>query len=265
MHICAYARPCSSGLFDDVSDWTRDNILMKERVIPTPITLHKRMLSELSDSSTSSSLETKSAGYAFITIQDKYTVISELGRGMEAIAYLARSRRSGDHVVVREFFTPLPRYAGGEDEDTSAEIQVVRELNEYVDEHLDDDENVDFVVVNYHQGETLQAIFDTRTLSSETLVWYFKGGLRALYRLHKKGITHGEPTPGNLVVNEATGEFHWIDFGMARLFASPDDKLFEVEDYARFFVTILDLSPHLRRKDFDAFIAYLMKQGLINL
>ena len=76
-------------------------------------------------------------------------------------------------------------------------------------------DGVDYLVMEYLEGETLAARLTKGPLPTEQVLRYATEIADALDKAHRKGITHRDLKPGNIMVTKAGTKL--LDFGLAKL------------------------------------------------
>ncbi len=76
-------------------------------------------------------------------------------------------------------------------------------------------DGTDFLVMEYLEGETLAARLTKGPLPTELVLRYATEIADALDRAHRKGITHRDLKPGNIMITKAGTKL--LDFGLAKL------------------------------------------------
>ena len=76
-------------------------------------------------------------------------------------------------------------------------------------------DGIDFLVMEYLEGETLAARLTKGPLPTEQVLRYATEIADALDKAHRKGITHRDLKPGNIMITKAGTKL--LDFGLAKL------------------------------------------------
>ncbi len=80
---------------------------------------------------------------------------------------------------------------------------------------------LDFIVMEYVEGQPLGRILHGRPLPSEKIADWGQQVAEGLARAHRKGLIHRDLKPANIMVT-TDGEVKIVDFGLATLFSRPD-------------------------------------------
>ena len=78
--------------------------------------------------------------------------------------------------------------------------------------------NLDFIVMEYVEGQPLSRILHGRPLPPEKVAALGEQVARALSRTHRKGLLHRDLKPANILVT-SEGEVKVVDFGLATLYS----------------------------------------------
>jgi serine/threonine-protein kinase len=147
-----------------------------------------------------------------------YTITEQLGEGGMGIVYKARDRRLNRMVVVKTL-RPDKVEDGEKKKRFVQEAQAASALNHpnIVTIHdIATVENIEFIVMEYVQGRSLDCIIPDTGLDLETTLKYGIQIASALEAAHTSGIVHRDLKPGNVMVT--TSELvKLLDFGLAKL------------------------------------------------
>ena len=165
-------------------------------------------------------------GWIGRSLQDRYRIESELGRGGMGIVYLAHDERLGRRVVVK---VPLPELLN--DRDVRARfLREVEELARHEHPHIvrildfGELDGYPYAVVEYVAGGSLEDRLRAaggRQTPHEILAWLPQVAA-ALDSMHAQGALHRDVKPGNILFGES-GHAYLADFGIATAMASADD------------------------------------------
>jgi TolB-like protein/predicted Ser/Thr protein kinase/Flp pilus assembly protein TadD len=83
------------------------------------------------------------------------------------------------------------------------------------------DGDLDFIVMEYVEGQPLNELLQGKPLAFETVADWGLQVAQGLARAHRKGLIHRDLKPANILVT-SEGELKIVDFGLARFFPRPD-------------------------------------------
>jgi serine/threonine protein kinase len=153
------------------------------------------------------------------TIQGRWTIGRELGRGGYSVVYLARDRALDTEVAVK-LLVPPPAAAKVARERMRREVQVVRGLShENIVAVYDfvEDGAWSFIIMEYVAGPDLHVrVRERGPLSGEQAVRLGRDIAAALGTAHRHGILHRDVKPQNVLL-DPDGRYRLTDFGSARL------------------------------------------------
>jgi serine/threonine protein kinase len=153
-----------------------------------------------------------------------YRIIEQIGAGGMGVVYRARDERLERDVALKV----LP--AGLLDDETARgrfrkEAQALAKLNH---PHIgtvydfDTQDGVDFLVMEYIAGTTLDGKLVSSTLTEREVLILGAQIALALEEAHERGVVHRDLKPSNIMVNQK-GRAKVLDFGLARLFSPKSD------------------------------------------
>jgi serine/threonine protein kinase/Tol biopolymer transport system component len=156
------------------------------------------------------------------TVLDHYKIVRRLGRGGMGVVYEAEDRKLGRVVAIkllpeatRQDPAALERF-WREARTASAlnhpGICTIYELNESGDQP--------FIVMELLQGESLDKLYDRRSMPYPKLLDFGVQVADALDAAHRKGILHRDIKPGNIFLSPS-GQAKILDFGLAKLEERP--------------------------------------------
>ncbi len=159
-----------------------------------------------------------------------YEILSAIGAGGMGEVYKARDTRLDRTVAIKVLPTHLADRAELR-ERFEREAKTIASLNHphictlYDTGHQDD---VDFLVMEYIEGETLAQRLQRGALPIQQVLQYAIETADALDKAHRKGITHRDLKPGNIMLTKSGTKL--LDFGLAKLKqeaapATPDSQL----------------------------------------
>src|SRR6202162_3398313 len=146
-----------------------------------------------------------------------YEILSAIGAGGMGEVYKARDTRLDRTVAIKV----LPTHLAGRAElreRFEREAKTIASLNHphictlYDTGHQDE---VDFLVMEYIEGETLAQRIMKGALPIQQVLQYAIEIADALDKAHRKGITHRDLKPGNVMLTKSGTKL--LDFGLAKL------------------------------------------------
>ena len=146
-----------------------------------------------------------------------FEILSAIGAGGMGEVYRARDTRLDRIVAIKVLPTHLADQAELRDR-FEREARTIASLNHphictlYDTGHQDD---IDFLVMEYIEGETLAQRLQKGSLPIQQVLQYAIEIADALDKAHRKGITHRDLKPGNIMLTKAGTKL--LDFGLAKL------------------------------------------------
>ncbi len=146
-----------------------------------------------------------------------YEIVSPLGAGGMGEVYRARDTRLDRTVAIKV----LPSHLSADPERRQRferEARAVSSLNHPHICTLHDighQEGIDFLVMEYLEGETLDHRLTKGPLPAEQVLRYGVEIADALYKAHRQGIIHRDLKPGNIMLTKSGAKL--LDFGLAKL------------------------------------------------
>jgi Tol biopolymer transport system component/predicted Ser/Thr protein kinase len=146
-----------------------------------------------------------------------YEILSTIGAGGMGEVYKARDTRLDRIVAIKV----LPAHLAGRAElreRFDREAKAIASLNHphictlYDTGHQDE---IDFLVMEYLEGETLAQRLLKGPLPLEQVLQYAIEIADALDKAHRKGVTHRDLKPGNIMITKSGTKL--LDFGLAKL------------------------------------------------
>ncbi|XP_010279422.1 PREDICTED: cyclin-dependent kinase D-1-like isoform X2 [Nelumbo nucifera] len=168
-------------------------------------------------------------------VADRYLKREILGEGTYGVVYKAIDTKTGQTVAIKKI--RLGKYKEGVNFTALREIKLLKELK--------DPNIIELIDAFPHKGnlhlvfefmETdLEAVIRDRNivLSPADIKSYLQMTLKGLAYCHKKWVLHRDMKPNNLLIG-ADGKLKLADFGLARIFGSPDRK-FTHQVFARWY------------------------------
>ncbi|XP_065851006.1 cyclin-dependent kinase D-3 [Euphorbia lathyris] len=168
-------------------------------------------------------------------VADRYLKREILGEGTYGVVYKAIDTKTGQVVAIKKI--RLGKQKEGVNFTALREIKLLKELH--------DPNIIELVDAFPHKGnlhlvfefmETdLEAVIRDRNifLSPADIKSYFQMTLKGLAFCHRKWVLHRDMKPNNLLIS-SNGQLKLGDFGLARIFGSPDRK-FTHQVFARWY------------------------------
>ena len=162
-----------------------------------------------------------------------YRLVELIGRGGMGAVYLAE--RADEQFEKQVALKLLPIGVGGEVAQRRflAERQILARLvHPHIARLLDGgitDDGTPYFVMDYVEGEPIDAYCDDRRLSLEQRIALFIDVAEAVEYAHRNLVVHRDIKPGNILV-ESSGDVKLLDFGVAKLLVpdADDDPLTRV-------------------------------------
>src|ERR1700676_2099374 len=149
-----------------------------------------------------------------------YRIESLLGKGGMGEVYSARDTRLQRTVAIKV----LPAHLSSNPElrarfeQEAKSISALQHPNICVVHDIGSQDGVDFMVMEYVAGQTLDKLIPAGGLATDQAVRYATQVADALARAHAAGIVHRDLKPTNIMVDES-GLVKVLDFGLAKLSA----------------------------------------------
>jgi len=151
-----------------------------------------------------------------ISVEDRYVLIEELGRGGMGIVYKAEEKPLNRLVAIKV----LPPYLA---DDAMNRVRFFREAeivanlhHPHIVEIFETNQKENFIVMEYIQGGTLGTWINQDKGNTPQLLTFIGQILDALHTVHEQGIIHRDLKPDNiLIAGEATAKL--TDFGIAHI------------------------------------------------
>ena len=146
-----------------------------------------------------------------------YEILSAIGAGGMGEVYKARDTRLDRIVAIKVLPAHLADRAELR-ERFDREAKTIASLNHphictlYDTGHQDD---IDFLVMEYLEGETLAQRLQKGALPIQQVLQYAIEISDALDKAHRKGVTHRDLKPGNIMLTKSGTKL--LDFGLAKL------------------------------------------------
>ena len=145
-----------------------------------------------------------------------YEILSPLGAGGIGEVYKARDTRLDRFVAIKI----LPEALAADPEFRERFDREARAVAALSHPHIcplfdiGQQDGVDFLVMEYLEGETLAARLNKGALPLDQALQYAIEIADALDKAHRKGITHRDLKPGNVMVTKSGTKL--LDFGLAK-------------------------------------------------
>src|ERR1022692_596130 len=146
-----------------------------------------------------------------------YEVLSAIGAGGMGEVYKARDTRLDRIVAIKVLPTHLADRSELR-ERFEREAKTIASLNHphiCVLHDIGQQDGIDYLVMEYLEGETLAQRLVKGPLPLEQVLQYSIEIADALDKAHRKGITHRDLKPGNIMLTKAGTKL--LDFGLAKL------------------------------------------------
>jgi len=146
-----------------------------------------------------------------------FEILSSIGAGGMGEVYRARDTRLDRIVAIKVLPTHLADRSELR-ERFDREAKTVASLNHPHICTLHDighQDGIDYLVMEYVEGETLAQRLQKGALPLEQVLQYAIEISDALYKAHRKGVTHRDLKPGNIMLTKTGTKL--LDFGLAKL------------------------------------------------
>lgn len=164
-------------------------------------------------------------------VANKYQRGDKLGEGTYANVYRGNLTADPSNLVAIKRFKVIKDYKGGINVDTIREIKFMQELRHenivlLYDVFAEVDNTLN-AVIEFADGGTLEDLIHDKANvhygQADTKAWMGML-LRAVYFCHRNFVLHRDIKPGNLLL-AADGTLKLADFGLARSFSEPRDRM----------------------------------------
>ncbi|KAK4256571.1 hypothetical protein QN277_006277 [Acacia crassicarpa] len=168
-------------------------------------------------------------------VADRYLKREVLGEGTYGVVYKAIDTQTGQTVAIKKI--RLGKQKEGINFTALREIKILKELNHpNIIELIDAFPHKGNLHLVFEFMETdLEAVIRDRNifLSPADIKSYLQMTLQGLAYCHKKWVLHRDMKPNNLLIGP-NGQLKLADFGLARIFGSPDRR-FTHQVFARWY------------------------------
>ncbi|GAK51688.1 protein kinase [Candidatus Moduliflexus flocculans] len=151
-----------------------------------------------------------------ITVEERYTLLAEIGRGGMGIVYKAEDAQQHREVAIKVL---PPNLAESEEHRTRffREAQIIANLRHpHIVSILEINPFQHFIVMEYLSGGTLKQWKQRQNAGGMAALPLLLPILDALHTVHQSGIVHRDLKPENLLLS-AAGELKLTDFGIAHI------------------------------------------------
>jgi tRNA A-37 threonylcarbamoyl transferase component Bud32 len=196
-----------------------------ENFLESPVSeIGSRILSE--SESSKESLEPKNLTdlYSGITLNNRYTIEKELGRGGIGVVYLARDKQLLSKPVVIKVLFDESAQNDWVKRKFSQEIEALARIDHPgIVGVLDVGEMPDgkpYFVMQFVEGTTLRSAIPAEGMELDRIAYLMRQMGRALSAAHDKGVYHRDLKPENIMLqslSEGEQQVKIIDFGIARV------------------------------------------------
>ncbi|KAL8488056.1 hypothetical protein ACS0TY_024364 [Phlomoides rotata] len=168
-------------------------------------------------------------------VADRYLKREVLGEGTYGVVYKAIDTKTGQTVAIKKI--RLGKQKEGVNFTALREIKLLKELKDpYIIELIDTFPHKGNLHLVFEFMETdLEAVIRDRNivLSPADIKSYIQMTLKGLALCHRKWVLHRDMKPNNLLIGPG-GQLKLADFGLARIFGSPDRR-FTHQVFARWY------------------------------
>ncbi|XP_035676729.1 cyclin-dependent kinase 20-like [Branchiostoma floridae] len=168
---------------------------------------------------------------------EQYTIMERIGEGAHGIVFKAKHVESGEVVALKK--VPLRRLEDGIPNTALREIKALQEIEE--NQHVVKLREVfphgtGFVLVFEYMLSDLSEVLrnSNRPLTEAQVKSYMMMLLKGVAFCHENNIMHRDLKPANLLISE-TGHLKIADFGLARVFANEDGRLYSHQVATRWY------------------------------
>ena len=146
-----------------------------------------------------------------------YEIVSAIGAGGMGEVYKARDTRLDRTVAIKV----LPEHVAADPDLKQRFEREAKTISSLNHPHIctlydiGSQDGIDFLVMEYLEGETLAARLTKGALPLDQALRYAAEIADALDKAHRKGITHRDLKPGNIMITKAGTKL--LDFGLAKL------------------------------------------------
>src|SRR3989304_10468293 len=155
-----------------------------------------------------------------------YRILEKIGKGGMGEVYKAEDLKLGRQVAIKV----LPADAT---QDKKAKRRLLQEAraasalnhpNIITIHSIEEAEGLDFIVMEYVEGETMESMIKRGPLEASQLLDLGSQAADALFAAHAAGLIHRDIKPSNILVTPR-GQAKILDFGLAKIVQLADEKL----------------------------------------
>ncbi len=151
-----------------------------------------------------------------------YRILEQLGEGGMGVVYRAVDTLL-DRPVAIKFLRPEAVGSADRRQRFIREAKAASALNHPhiitihdIGKHTDQEVELDFIVMEFVEGRSLDEVIDGKPLPSDDMLRYALQAADALSQAHEAGIVHRDIKPANIMITEK-GRVKVVDFGLAKL------------------------------------------------
>jgi predicted esterase len=168
-------------------------------------------------------ISSRADGFSALKPGDKlgnFQIVSPLGRGGMGEVYVARDTRLQRTVAIKVLLAHLSSnpYLHARFQQEAKSISRLQHPNICVVHDIGSQDGLDFMVMEYVAGQTLEKLIPSGGLATDLALKYAVQTAEALACAHAAGIVHRDLKPANIMVDES-GLVKVLDFGLAKVVA----------------------------------------------
>lgn len=150
------------------------------------------------------------------TTVSHYQFLKKIGAGARGTVYLAQDRRFNQLVAIKVMQGSLSTDSRGRFLREAACASAMKHPNIVNVHEVIHDQGLDFIVMEYVPGTTLDRVISKRGLPLKTCLGYGLQIARALSAIHSAKMIHRDLKPANFLIAES-GSVILLDFGLAKI------------------------------------------------
>jgi len=160
----------------------------------------------------------------------RYEVIGKIGQGGAGSVYKARDVYLERMVAIKRLTGPAPSRSSGPQPTTESLLREARTLSAIQHPNIITlydmgiDEEGPFVVMEYLEGQSLEAVIELAPLPLAEFTMLARDVLNGLHAAHSRSIIHRDMKPSNIMLvwlPNGDLQFKILDFGLAKLSVKP--------------------------------------------